>query len=178
MSLIRCNNRPFLPRGPVLGAECRRQPRLQSTPGTYALILSSTADELLQIGRLGQLPVRAGFYVYVGSAFGPGGVRARLAHHCRPAARPHWHIDYLRMVTYPITIWYTYDTLRREHQWAEVLQRTRGASIPLQRFGASDCTCVSHLYFLRTRPSWNAFRSGIRNACCDHLPVHYQRLEP
>ena len=178
MSLIRCNNRPFSPRVSALDTECRRLLRLQSQPGTYALLLSAASDELVQIGRLGQLHVRAGFYVYVGSAFGPGGVRARLAHHCRPAARPHWHIDYLRVAAHIITIWYTYDTLRREHQWAEVLQRTRGASIPLQRFGASDCTCASHLYCLRTRPSWNAFRSGIRNACRDHLPVHCQRLEP
>ena len=178
MSLIRCRNRPLLPRVPALDTECRGLLCLQSQPGTYALILSSASDELVQIGRLGQLHVRAGFYVYVGSAFGPGGVRARLAHHCRPAARPHWHIDYLRVAAHIITIWYTYDTLRREHQWAEVLQRTRGASIPLQRFGASDCTCASHLYFLSTRPSWNAFRSGIRNACRDHLPVHCQRLEP
>ena len=178
MSLIRCNNGPFLPRVPALGTESRGLPRLQSTPGTYALILSAAADELLQIGRLGQLHVRAGFYVYVGSACGPGGVRARVAHHCRRAARPHWHIDYLRGVAPLTALWYTYDTLCREHQWAEVLQRTRGASIPLQRFGASDCTCASHLYFLRTRPSWNTFRSGIRNACRDHLPIHCQRLEP
>ena len=178
MSLIRYNNRPFLPRVPALDTESRRPPHLQSTPGTYALILSAAADELLQIGRLGQLHVRSGFYVYVGSAFGPGGVHARVAHHRRPAARPHWHIDYLRVVAHLTAIWYTYDTLHREHQWAAVLQRICGASIPLQRFGASDCTCASHLYFLHTRPSWNAFRSGIRNACRDHLPVHCQRLEP
>lgn len=178
MSLIRCNNRPSSPRVSALDTESSGQPRLQSAPGTYALILSAAADDLVQIGRLGQFHVRVGFYVYVGSAFGPGGVRARLAHHCRPATRPHWHIDYLRVVTHLITIWYTYDTLRREHQWAEVLQRMRGASIPLQRFGASDCSCTSHLYFLSTYPSWHAFRSGIRHACRDHLPVHCQRLEP
>ena len=178
MSSIRYNNGPFSPRVPALDTESTRPPRLQSTPGTYALILSTAADGLLQIGRLGQLHVRGGFYVYIGSAFGPGGVRARIAHHCRRAARPHWHIDYLRLVTRLSAIWYTYDILRREHQWAEVLQRTRGASIPLQGFGASDCTCASHLYFLSTRPSWHAFRSGIRAVCHDHLPVHCQRLEP
>ena len=178
MRLIRCNNRPLSPRVPALDAESRGVPRLQSTPGTYALILSATTDNLIQIGRLGQLHVHTGFYVYVGSAFGPGGVRARVAHHHRRAARLHWHIDYLRVVASLTALWYTYDTLRREHQWAEVLQRTRGVTIPLQRFGASDCTCASHLYFLSTRPSWHAFRSGIRNACRGHLPVYCQRLEP
>jgi Uri superfamily endonuclease len=168
---------PILPTAPALDTAHRGNARLQSTPGTYALILSAAADHLIQIGRLGQLYVHTGFYIYVGSAFGPGGVRARIAHHCRRAARPHWHIDYLRLVASLTALWYTYDTLCREHQWAEVLQRTRGVSIPLQRFGASDCTCASHLYFLSTRPSWYAFRSGLRNACCDHLPVYCQRLE-
>ena len=168
---------PILPTVPALDTAPRGEPRLQSIPGTYALILVAAADRLIQIGRLGPLHVRAGFYVYVGSAFGPGGVRARVAHHRRHAARPHWHIDYVRLVTSLSAIWYTYDTLRREHQWAEVWQRTRGVFIPLQRFGASDCTCASHLYFLSTRPSWHAFRSSIRSACRDHLPVHCQRLE-
>jgi hypothetical protein len=70
-----------------------------SLPGTYALLLSASHQGVVQIGRLGPLAVQRGFYVYIGSAFGPGSVRARVAHHCRPAPRPHWHIDHLRTVT-------------------------------------------------------------------------------
>jgi Uri superfamily endonuclease len=54
-------------------------------PGTYALLLSSAADGVIRVGRLGDLRLQPGFYVYVGSALGPGGVRARLAHHMRLA---------------------------------------------------------------------------------------------
>ena len=73
---------------------------LTSRPGTYALLLASTATRCLYaLGGLGSLTLRPGWYVYVGSAFGPGGVCARLAHHRKRAARPHWHVDYLRLHT-------------------------------------------------------------------------------
>jgi Domain of unknown function DUF123 len=71
----------------------------QARPGTYVLVLSSRSTDLIQIGRLGALQLQSGFYVYVGSALGPGGVRARLAHHLKLSRRPHWHIDYLRAHT-------------------------------------------------------------------------------
>ena len=45
---------------------------VEPRPGTYALVLQVTARESLQIGRLGKLELRRGFYVYVGSASGPG----------------------------------------------------------------------------------------------------------
>jgi Uri superfamily endonuclease len=70
------------------------QTDFESRPGTYALLLFSTTDAVIRVGRLGDLQLQPGFYVYVGSALGLGGVRARLAHHMRPAQRPHWHIGY------------------------------------------------------------------------------------
>jgi Uri superfamily endonuclease len=151
---------------------------LPATPGTYALIMAGTVEATVQIGRLGALHVGPGYYVYVGSALGPGGVRARVAHHRRRALRPHWHIDYLRAVVPVVGIWYTYNRLSWEHHWAEVLQYMRGASIPLRRFGASDCACASHLYSFPTRPAWHAFRSSIRSTFDDHPPVYCQRLAP
>jgi Uri superfamily endonuclease len=151
---------------------------LETQPGTYALLLSSAANRPLQIGRLGQCCVRPGFYVYVGSACGPGGVRARVAHHCQPAARPHWHIDYLRTVTQIEAIWYTYDSIRWEHVWADVVQHLYAAVMPLRRFGASDCACASHLYFFPTRPSWSAFRRRLRHTRRDHPLLYCQQREP
>jgi hypothetical protein len=68
------------------------QTGVESSPGPYALLLSSATDQLICVGRLGDLRLQPGFYVYVGSPLGTGGVRARLAHHIRAAERPHWHI--------------------------------------------------------------------------------------
>ena len=54
---------------------------LEPKPGTYALILSCSTDFGIQIGRLGTMRLQPGYYVYLGSALGPGGLRARIAHH-------------------------------------------------------------------------------------------------
>jgi Uri superfamily endonuclease len=143
-------------------------------PGTYALLFSSAADRPVLVGQLGRLHVCRGFYVYIGSAFGPGGVQARVAHHRAPSIHPHWHIDYIQGVTQLQEIWWTHDLMRREHQWADLFKRMRGASIPLRGFGSSDCACESHFYFLATRPSFSVFRKHLRHAFPDHGPVHKQ----
>ena len=127
-------------------------------PGTYVLLLSSRSTDLIQIGRLGALQLQSGFYVYVGSALGPGGVRARLAHHLKLARRRHWHIDYVRAHTRVQDIWYRLDTRRLEHIWAEHIGLAKGASVPLLGVGSTDCRCESHLFFFQQRPSRERFR--------------------
>ncbi len=96
--------------------------------------------------------LQPGFYVYVGSALGAGGLRARIMHHLRRAKAPRWHIDYLRMHVPVDQIWCTCLQLRLEHQWAQAFETLPGGSVPLPGFGASDCDCRSHLFFYRRRP--------------------------
>ena len=43
--------------------------------GTYVLLLQLPTDEELTIGKLGTFDFPAGWYTYVGSAFGSGGSR-------------------------------------------------------------------------------------------------------
>lgn len=142
----------------------------QARPGTYVLVLSSRSADLIQIGRLGALQLQSGFYVYVGSALGPGGVRARLAHHLKLSRRPHWHIDYLGAHTSVEEVWYRLDTRRLEHIWAERIGLAKVASVPLVGFGSTDCGCESHLFFFQQRPSSERFRqvlgTGIRTVSC------------
>ena len=52
--------------------------------GTYALVLQLERQEEIAIGKLGTFTFPAGYYLYVGSALGPGGLEARLARH-RPS---------------------------------------------------------------------------------------------
>ncbi len=122
---------------------------VESKPGTYALILLCASQARVQIGSLGTMQVERGYYVYVGSALGPGGLQARIAHHQKRSSKPHWHIDYLRAHTSLHSLWLSYDRRRHEHEWARALQKVKGATIPLPRFGASDCTCPSHLFFFK-----------------------------
>ena len=135
---------------------------MQSRPGTYALVMRCSSEQQVEVGKLGSLHARPGFYVYVGSAFGPGGLKARIAHHMKISEKPHWHMDYLRPAVDLTEIWFTYDPRHREHQWAGVLANFRHTAIPLPGFGASDCRCKSHLYFMCSKPSVSRFHDKLR----------------
>ena len=145
-------------------------------PGTYALVFTAKQKKRLGIGKLGTLNLQPGCYVYVGSAFGPGGLKARVGHHRKKSSRRHWHIDYLSNYLPPAEVWFTYDPTHREHHWSEVLSYARGASCPLPGFGSSDCHCRSHLHFFSSRPSGNYFRRKIHAAVDDHSRIYIQKF--
>lgn len=144
---------------------------LGSGPGTYALVYRCPAPATLAAGALGTISLFAGYWVYVGSAFGPGGVRARIGHHLGPSPRPHWHLDYAKCAMTALEIWFTTDPVKREHDWAAMLQSYHRAVCPIPGFGASDCACTSHLIHLRRRPGFNGFRRRIRLAVRSHGPL-------
>ena len=135
---------------------------MTSQLGTYALVLTSHKTSLVGIGSLGTLELQPGFYVYVGSAFGAGGLAARIGHHTQIAARPHWHIDYLRAACDLIEIWFTTEAARREHSWAGAVARLPGAGVPMPGFGSSDCQCAAHLFWFQRPPPVRVFRQRVR----------------
>lgn len=130
-------------------------------PGTYALVLESLTDTTVRIGRFGTLLTHPGFHVYVGSALGPGGLRARLCHHLQRAVRPHWHIDYLRREAMLVAVWYRCGRIRREHAWARFLKSMTDSSVPLAGFGSSDCNCASHLFYFPTLPTLHDLQANV-----------------
>jgi Uri superfamily endonuclease len=136
-------------------------------PGTYVLVLRLERGGRMPIGRLGVWPLAAGWYAYVGSARGPGGLAARIGHHLRPASRPRWHVDWLRRRAAPREIWAgPLDTLG-EHCWLEVCRQLPGASVPVPGFGSSDCTrCPAHLLAFDRAPDWDAFRCRLARHEC------------
>ena len=129
-----------------------------SLHGTYLLLMACDQQTDLRIGRLGKLVTEPGYYLYVGSAFGPGGIRARIRHHRAVATRPHWHIDYLRAAAGLIEAWYIAGD-RCEHDWARALAQSGLVQAPLKGFGSSDCNCFTHLFYLQRKPA----RSSIEN---------------
>ena len=88
----------------------------------------------------------SGVYIYVGSAWGPGGIRARVGRHLRGSPKPRWHIDYLRRIASPIVLWLAPDT-HLECAWAQYLLAQPDLSVIVPRFGASDCSCTTHLVY-------------------------------
>jgi len=120
---------------------------LPDKPGTYVLCLSLAQSTQIQIGKLGLFSFSRGFYFYVGSAFGPGGIRARCGHHIKHSSKPRWHIDYLRQHCDLSRILCSTDNQHLEHQWADIISSVNEISAPVNRFGSSDCSCQSHLFF-------------------------------
>ena len=122
---------------------------LSKNPGTYILCLKLNQTTQVMIGKLGNFNFKPGYYYYVGSAFGPGGIQARCGHHIKIAARPRWHIDYLRQHCILHQILYSDDSDHLEHRWADWLSAITNITIPTPDFGSSDCQCTSHLFFSR-----------------------------
>jgi Uri superfamily endonuclease len=127
--------------------------------GTYILILRLDAPARLTIGKLGEFDFAAGWYAYVGSAFGAGGLRGRLKHHLSPVPKPHWHIVYLRQAAQVEQVWYIASDTVYEHEWAAALRKMPEAALPAARFGASDCTCETHLIHFASPPDFDQFRN-------------------
>jgi Uri superfamily endonuclease len=124
---------------------------VEAKPGTYVLVLRCPSRARIQIGRWREIDLKRGYYCYVGSAFGPGGVRARVHRHFRNAKALHWHIDYLGEFTKPVCAWYSHAPKRLEHRWAALLSDMPGLSA-IPGFGCSDCSCDSHLFFSPRKP--------------------------
>jgi Uri superfamily endonuclease len=121
--------------------------------GTYLLVLRLPAACYLRVGRLGGYELAAGFYLYVGSAFGAGGLAARLSYHMqRIKRRPHWHIDYLRAVATIYEVWTAAGAERLEDAWCRALLAVPGFEVPIRGFGASDTRAPAHLLYVQAEP--------------------------
>jgi Uri superfamily endonuclease len=137
----------------------------QTAHGTYALLIQLKRDATIAVGRLGSFRFPAGYYVYIGSALGPGGLKARLARHRRHDKTPHWHIDFLLAQAEILGIRIDESGQRLECQWARALLSAPGAQVVAPGMGSSDCGCPSHLiYFDSQKPLWWAEQQcGRRN---------------
>ncbi len=130
-----------------------------SGKGSYILVLYLPQSSAFTVGKLGHYPLPAGFYAYAGSALGPGGLRGRLGYHLRPVRSPRWHLDYFRRGALATAVWWSAAGTRREHTWAAWLRQLPGATVIVPRFGASDCTCASHLFHYLEPPSFTLFHA-------------------
>jgi len=133
---------------------------LPDAPGTYALVLRCRSRRRIAVGRAGAMTLRPGWYVYVGSACGPGGLRARVGRHLGRPRRRRWHIDYLRRYARVGAVWWT--GRRCEHEWANAAGALDGASIAMPGFGSSDCGCATHLVHFDAAPELAAALRGGR----------------
>lgn len=98
---------------------------LSPASGTYVLLMRSRQHAVERVGAWGDLAIELGWYLYVGSAFGPGGLRSRVLRHWRRRKPRHWHVGYLREHLQFAGAWCGYAPERLEHRWAIAFARLR-----------------------------------------------------
>lgn len=117
---------------------------LPPAPGAYLLVIRLAADLAPDLPRFQGRVLSAGWYLYAGSAYGPGGIQARVARHMRRDKARRWHVDHLTVPARAVLAAGLPD--ETECKIASELARLGGFTVPLTGFGSSDCrTCEAHL---------------------------------
>ena len=117
--------------------------------GSYLMVLEIPQARRVEVGALGEIDFRAGWYIYAGSA--QKGLSPRMSRHTRRVRkRRHWHIDYLTQYAVAITPL----PIRSYRNLECDLARDMAAlgARPIHRFGSSDCACESHLFYVPFPP--------------------------
>ena len=120
-----------------------------SLKGSYILFIR--LDSKISVNIRGRLTTLVpGYYLYIGSAFGAGGLSSRLHRHMRKKKKKHWHIDQITMLK-SCSIEGIAISLNNKNE-CEIAQTLSSidAIEPQDGFGNSDCkSCSSHFFRLK-----------------------------
>jgi len=119
--------------------------------GAYLLVLEMARGRRIDVGGLGRIPFRKGYYVYAGSS--RANLSKRVERHLRLRKRHHWHIDFLRGAADSCTALPIRASEDLEHGLAASIGELAGWDVP--RFGSSDCRCPTHLFGFGENPLGN-----------------------
>ena len=118
--------------------------------GIYKLVIKLSKDKEIKIGKLGTFVFPNGFYVYTGSA--QNGFEKRINRHLSSNKKFHWHIDYLLSHAKVIKV-LRYVGSKDECKLNQVTGQSANAIPIVEKFGSSDCNCVTHLYYFKNIPT-------------------------
>ncbi|MGO1118468.1 GIY-YIG nuclease family protein [Rhodovibrionaceae bacterium A322] len=123
---------------------------LESLPregGAYALVIDLDRPLAVPAGRKEIQSLKPGRYLYAGSAYGPGGIQARVARHARRDKSLRWHVDHLTVAAG--VSWAVALPGGKECDIVACLIKDNRVSQPIPGFGSSDCrSCKTHLLAL------------------------------
>ncbi len=133
---------------------------LTEKKGAYLLFIELAVPLQLALPMRPPTTLPPGRYAYAGSAYGPGGLRARIARHLRKDKTQRWHIDRLTAAGDVIAV--QVEVGGSECALFEDLRARAGASVPVPRFGSSDCRrCPAHLLLLPDDVDTDSIRRGV-----------------
>ncbi len=119
---------------------------MSSLKGTYLFVfrLRETLNVKTAGGKRFYLP--EGVYVYVGSAFGKGGISKRVLRHLKKNKPKRWHLDYITTTErWEFLFCLPIYGRRVECSVASLLGGSKDFE-PVRGFGCSDCNCDAHLF--------------------------------
>lgn len=112
--------------------------------GAYVIRVRLRKAVTFRSGRLAGQRLAGGLYLYCGSAYGPGGLAARVGRHLRRGKAVRWHIDHLTEAGEITGVLLAPGG--RECDLAGRIAADPDSGIPITGFGSSDCrVCASHL---------------------------------
>lgn len=116
--------------------------------GSYLVLLRLRRRRVIPVGKLGNVAFEKGYYIYCGSAM--KNLSRRLERHRRLAKKHFWHIDYLREAGELIAV---LPVRTRDDVECPIARSLKEISeFPVPSFGASDCSCSSHLFAMDGNP--------------------------
>jgi len=116
--------------------------------GGYLIVLKLSKDKRINVGKLGTVLFKKGFYVYVGSAM--ANLASRIERHQRLRKNFYWHIDFLRDSADFLCSFAIRSSDRLECEIARSMSKIAQWSV--KEFGSSDCTCATHLFGFTDNP--------------------------
>ncbi|NEW91798.1 GIY-YIG nuclease family protein [Rhodopseudomonas sp. BR0M22] len=140
-------------------------PACPSGPGAYVVAIAIAAPLAIRLGAAASPLLRPGRYLYCGSAYGPGGLPARLGRHFRKDKAIRWHVDQLTTAGEVLGAWAI-----AGGDECELVARLGFLPVPIEGFGATDCAhCRSHLLRWPSRVAARTVRAAL--AGDDAAPV-------
>ncbi|OPX30818.1 MAG: hypothetical protein B1H08_00730 [Candidatus Omnitrophica bacterium 4484_171] len=112
---------------------------------TYILWIVLKKDVCINVGSLGKIFFKNGAYLYIGSA--KRAYKARIKRHLSARKKIFWHIDYFLSRRYNRIkeIWLSQKIAECAAAGAFY---NKGYDF-IDKFGSSDCSCRSHLFFTK-----------------------------
>ncbi len=118
--------------------------------GVYVLFFYLPEPMNVEVGSLGMLNFKEGYYAYTGSA--QNGLDSRLRRHAKKHKKMHWHIDHLTVHADDFSALTLKSPRKME---CELAERISHFGMEVTGFGCTDCKCTSHLFYLGEKKNKN-----------------------
>jgi Uri superfamily endonuclease len=112
--------------------------------GIYTLIIKLNKQTEIEVGKLGILKFKKGYYAYTGSALGKTGFK-RVNRHLKNSKKKKWHIDYLLQCSKVVRV-FKLESEEKKRE-CEIAAEIGNHFEAIKGFGSTDCKCKAHLHY-------------------------------